>query len=201
MEGIDGKSEKAGELDPKNLSVLSHLGANHLAERNLEAANKTFDRAIVASPQSFSAHGFKAATAVHRKGYGCGREATRPCLHRPRPEWRHYRGSSLASDYCRGSFLRGFKSSNSFAEKCWMPTKALSQKLSVAGVNFHQGASESRKGLSSRLASGGAVTAAKSCRRPSPRCMVRFWQRLVKKRGQHKATAGGLLRKRNAFGG
>jgi len=60
--------EKAAELDPKNLSVLSNLGANYLAERNFEAANKTFDRAIVASPQSFSAHGFKAATAVLSKG-------------------------------------------------------------------------------------------------------------------------------------
>jgi serine/threonine-protein kinase len=60
--------EKAAELDPKNVSVLSNLGANYLAERNFEAANKTFDRAIVASPQSFSAHGFKAATAVLSRG-------------------------------------------------------------------------------------------------------------------------------------
>ena len=91
--------EKAAELDPQNVSVLSNLGANHLAERNFEAANKTFDRAIVASPQSFSAHGFKGSDggAIER-GYGCGRESTRPCLHRPRLEWRHYRGSSLASD-------------------------------------------------------------------------------------------------------
>ena len=60
--------EKAAVLDPKNASVLTNLGANYLAERNFEAAGETFDRAIVASPQSFNAHGFKAAWAVLSTG-------------------------------------------------------------------------------------------------------------------------------------
>ena len=59
--------EKAAELDPKNASVLSNLGANYLAQRNFDAADKTFDRAIVASPQSFSAHGFKGG---RRRSFG-----------------------------------------------------------------------------------------------------------------------------------
>ena len=60
--------EKAAVLDPKNASALTNLGANYLALRNFEAAGETFDRAIVASPQSFGAHGFKAAWAVLSTG-------------------------------------------------------------------------------------------------------------------------------------
>jgi TolB-like protein/Flp pilus assembly protein TadD len=60
--------ERAAVLDPKNASVLNNLGANYLAERNFETAGETFDRAIVASPQSFASHGFKAGWAVLSTG-------------------------------------------------------------------------------------------------------------------------------------
>src|SRR5438067_9043444 len=60
--------EKAAELDPKNSSVLLNLGYSYMAQRNFEAADKLFDRAIAAEPQSLQATGMKAAVAIQWKG-------------------------------------------------------------------------------------------------------------------------------------
>ena len=60
--------EKAAALDPKNVSILCNLGYSYMAQRNFEAADKTFDRALVAEPQSFQAAGMKAAVAIQWKG-------------------------------------------------------------------------------------------------------------------------------------
>ena len=60
--------EKAAQLDPKNAGVLSNLGANYLAQRDFTAADKVFDQAIAAAPQSYSAHAFKGAVAILSKG-------------------------------------------------------------------------------------------------------------------------------------
>ena len=60
--------EKAAQLDPKNASVLFNLGANYVAQRDYTAADKVFDQAIAASPQSYSAHAFKGAVAILSKG-------------------------------------------------------------------------------------------------------------------------------------
>jgi TolB-like protein/Flp pilus assembly protein TadD len=60
--------EKAATLDPKNVGILCNLGFTYMAQRNFEAADKVFDRALVAEPQSFQAAGMKAAVAVQRTG-------------------------------------------------------------------------------------------------------------------------------------
>jgi len=60
--------EKSTSLDPKNASVLFNLGMNYMAQRDFEAADKLFDRAIAADPQSFSANGMKSALAIAWKG-------------------------------------------------------------------------------------------------------------------------------------
>src|SRR5207249_2113371 len=60
--------EKAAALDPKNVSILCNLGYSYMAQRNFEAADKIFDRAIVAEPQSLQATGMKAAVAVQWTG-------------------------------------------------------------------------------------------------------------------------------------
>ncbi len=60
--------EKAAQLDPKNAAVLSNFGANYLAQRDFTAADKVFDQAIAAAPQSYSAHAFKGAVAILSKG-------------------------------------------------------------------------------------------------------------------------------------
>jgi TolB-like protein/Flp pilus assembly protein TadD len=60
--------EKAVALDPKNVGILCNLGYSYMAQRNFEAADKIFDRAIVAEPQSFQAAGMKAAVAVQSTG-------------------------------------------------------------------------------------------------------------------------------------
>src|SRR5216110_662822 len=60
--------EKAAALDPKNVSILCNLGYSYMAQRNFEAADKIFDRAIVAEPQSLQAAGMKAAVAVQSTG-------------------------------------------------------------------------------------------------------------------------------------
>src|SRR4029079_7913102 len=60
--------EHAAELDPKNAQILSNLGGSYLALRDYDAADKTFDRAIVAAPQSFSAHAFKGVVAIFARG-------------------------------------------------------------------------------------------------------------------------------------
>jgi serine/threonine-protein kinase len=56
--------EKAAALDPKNVGILCNLGYSYMAQRNFEAAEKIFDRALVAEPQSLQAAGMKAAVAV-----------------------------------------------------------------------------------------------------------------------------------------
>src|SRR5207245_482106 len=60
--------EKAEALDPKNVGVLCNLGYSYMAQRTFEAADKVFDRAIVAAPQSLQAAGMKAAVAIQWKG-------------------------------------------------------------------------------------------------------------------------------------
>ena len=60
--------EKSASLDPRNASVLFNFGFNYMAQRDFETADKLFDRAIAADPQSFSAQGIKAAMAIEWKG-------------------------------------------------------------------------------------------------------------------------------------
>src|SRR5467141_2429402 len=60
--------EKAAALDPKNVGILCNLGYSYMAQRNFEAADKIFDRAIVAEPQSLQAAGMQAAVAIQWKG-------------------------------------------------------------------------------------------------------------------------------------
>ena len=56
--------EKAATLDPKNTDVLINLCYSYMALRNFETADKTLDRAIAASPQSFQARAMKTFMAV-----------------------------------------------------------------------------------------------------------------------------------------
>jgi TolB-like protein/Flp pilus assembly protein TadD len=60
--------EKAATLDPKNTNVLMNLCYSYMAQRDFEAANKTVDRLIATSPQSFQARGFKGFVALQWKG-------------------------------------------------------------------------------------------------------------------------------------
>ena len=60
--------EKAAALDPKNTSVLINLAYSYLALRNFEAADKTVDRAIAITPQSFAALALKGYLAVALRG-------------------------------------------------------------------------------------------------------------------------------------
>ena len=60
--------EKSVSLDPKNANVLFNFGFNYMAQRDFETADKIFDRAIAANPQSFSSYGMKSALAVAWKG-------------------------------------------------------------------------------------------------------------------------------------
>jgi tetratricopeptide (TPR) repeat protein len=60
--------EKAAALDPKNAGILFNLGYSYLAQRNYEAADKIFDRAIAAAPQSFGARALKAGVAILSRG-------------------------------------------------------------------------------------------------------------------------------------
>src|ERR1700730_3587255 len=56
--------EKAAALDPKNVGILCNLGYSYMAQRNFEAADKIFNRALVAELQSLQAAGKKSAAAV-----------------------------------------------------------------------------------------------------------------------------------------
>src|SRR5216117_1609887 len=60
--------EKAASLSPKDAWVLENLADNYYANRNFEAADKIFDRAIEAAPKSFSPRAEKAKLAVDWKG-------------------------------------------------------------------------------------------------------------------------------------
>src|SRR5512133_2067662 len=60
--------EKAATLDPKNTNILMNLCYSYMAQRNFEAANKTVDRLIATSPQSFQARALKGFMALQLKG-------------------------------------------------------------------------------------------------------------------------------------
>src|SRR5437764_2498740 len=60
--------EKAAILDPKNTNVLMNLCYSYMAQRDFEAADKTVDRLIATSPQSFQARGLKGFVALQWKG-------------------------------------------------------------------------------------------------------------------------------------
>jgi TolB-like protein/Flp pilus assembly protein TadD len=60
--------EKAASLSPKDAFVLVNLGDNYRANRNFEAADRTFDRAIEAAPNSLSARGEKGKLSLDLKG-------------------------------------------------------------------------------------------------------------------------------------
>jgi TolB-like protein/Flp pilus assembly protein TadD len=60
--------EKAAALDPKNVSVLINLAFNYMAQRKFDTADKIFDRAILAAPQSASARALKGYVAALRTG-------------------------------------------------------------------------------------------------------------------------------------
>src|SRR5205814_7411162 len=60
--------EKAASLSPKDAWVLENLADNYYANKNFEAADKIFDRAIEAAPKSFSPRAEKAKLAVDWKG-------------------------------------------------------------------------------------------------------------------------------------
>src|SRR5437879_632725 len=60
--------EKAATLDPKNTNVLMNLCYSYMGQRNFEAADKTVDRLIATSPQSFQARALKGFIALQLKG-------------------------------------------------------------------------------------------------------------------------------------
>ena len=60
--------EKAAALDPKNLTFLFNLAFSYMAQRKFEAADKTLDRAIVATSESLMPRALKAYLAVEWKG-------------------------------------------------------------------------------------------------------------------------------------
>ena len=60
--------EKAATLDPKNTNILMNLCYSYMAQRDFEAADKTVDRLIATSPQSFQARGLKGFVALQWKG-------------------------------------------------------------------------------------------------------------------------------------
>jgi TolB-like protein/Tfp pilus assembly protein PilF len=60
--------ERAASLSPKDAWVLQNLADNYYANRNFEAAEKIFDRAIEAAPQSLGPRAEKAKLAVDWKG-------------------------------------------------------------------------------------------------------------------------------------
>jgi TolB-like protein/Flp pilus assembly protein TadD len=60
--------ENAATLDPKNTNVLMNLCYSYMAQRDFAAANKTVDRLIATSPQSFQARALKGFIALQLKG-------------------------------------------------------------------------------------------------------------------------------------
>ena len=60
--------EKAASLSPKDAWVLVNLADNYRANKNFETADKTFDRAIDAAPNSFGARAQKADLVLAWKG-------------------------------------------------------------------------------------------------------------------------------------
>jgi TolB-like protein/Flp pilus assembly protein TadD len=60
--------EKAASLSPMDAWVLENLADNYYANRDFETADKLFDRAIAAAPNSIGARAMKAQVAVDWKG-------------------------------------------------------------------------------------------------------------------------------------
>jgi TolB-like protein/cytochrome c-type biogenesis protein CcmH/NrfG len=60
--------EKAATLNPKDAFLLVNLADNYRANRNFEKADKLYDRAIEAAPNSFGARALKATLALDLKG-------------------------------------------------------------------------------------------------------------------------------------
>jgi TolB-like protein/Tfp pilus assembly protein PilF len=60
--------ERAASLSPKDAWVLQNLADNYYANRNFETAEKIFDRAIEAAPQSLGPRAEKAKLALDWKG-------------------------------------------------------------------------------------------------------------------------------------
>jgi len=60
--------EKAAALGPKDAFLLVNLADNYRANKNFEMADKLYDRAIEAAPQSFGARAQKAMVAMELKG-------------------------------------------------------------------------------------------------------------------------------------
>jgi TolB-like protein/Tfp pilus assembly protein PilF len=60
--------EKAAALDPKNTEILNNLVFSYIALRNFEAAERTSDRVIAATPQSLQGTALKGFVAVKWKG-------------------------------------------------------------------------------------------------------------------------------------
>jgi len=60
--------EKAASLSPKDAWILENLADNYYANRDFETADKLFDRAIAAAPNSLGARAQKAQLAVDWKG-------------------------------------------------------------------------------------------------------------------------------------
>src|SRR5262249_19015385 len=60
--------KKAAALDPNNATILFNLGTIYTGQSNFDAADKVFDRAIAAVPQSFAARAFKGYAAILAKG-------------------------------------------------------------------------------------------------------------------------------------
>jgi TolB-like protein/Flp pilus assembly protein TadD len=60
--------ERAASLNPKDAWVLQNLADNYYANRNFETAEKIFDRAIEAAPQSLGPRAEKGKLAVDWKG-------------------------------------------------------------------------------------------------------------------------------------
>jgi serine/threonine-protein kinase len=60
--------EKSASLDPKNAFVIQNLALSYMYQRDFKTADKTLERVIVASPQSFTPRLTKAALAIRWKG-------------------------------------------------------------------------------------------------------------------------------------
>ena len=60
--------EKSASLDPKNANVILNLGLSYMYQRDFKTADKIFDRAMVAEPQSVFARETKAALAIRSNG-------------------------------------------------------------------------------------------------------------------------------------
>jgi tetratricopeptide (TPR) repeat protein len=60
--------EKATSLNPNDTWPLQNLALNYQVQRNFDAANKTIDRALKLSPESFSLWSIKAQLEISGKG-------------------------------------------------------------------------------------------------------------------------------------